>query len=273
MPNVHSTLRFDAAYVKGIEKVWAPPIPFEPPAKRMNWRGKTEPAKDDKELYRSYEIPLQNGSAESDNYSRKLRVFENGTPEEFCAFCDDYYDFLVEAVYVDQPDVQLRVLRSLFAGETKDIFSVAYNLRHVSNSERDEPYPELWELEMAVNDVAKHVFGSNWETAVRRQKGFLRKHLTMGDSNPREFGNRLAKINRYLNYFPKKTDSTTNLIYPTELPEDELVDILDSAKKPEWHLMMLSQGKSPESFESVAEALVYYEQLYLHDCLRRSSLP
>jgi hypothetical protein len=27
-----------------------------------------------------------------DNYSRKLRVFQEGTPEEFCAFLEDYYD-------------------------------------------------------------------------------------------------------------------------------------------------------------------------------------
>ena len=271
MPNVHSTLRFDSVFLKGMEKVWAPPIPFEPPLQNK-WCGKSDQEKEQKEMYREYDIPLQNGQDDSDKYSRKLRVFEEGSPETFCAFLEGYYDFLVEAVYVDMPDTQLRVLRSLFAGEAKDIFTVAYNLRHTKNVSRPEPFSEGWELEMAINDVTKHAFGNTWETAMRRQKGYLRKHLAMGETNPREFGNRLSKINRYLNYFPKKTNEESQLIYGTVLPEDELIDILDSAKKPEWHLMMLSQGKSPESFETVQEALVYYEQLYTADCLRAALL-
>jgi hypothetical protein len=54
------------------------------------------------------------------------------------------------------PDTQLRVLRSLFAGETKDIFSVAYNLRHVSNQEREEPFPKLWSCERAPQDSRRN---------------------------------------------------------------------------------------------------------------------
>jgi hypothetical protein len=267
MPNVQSTLRYDSPLLKGMDKVWAPPICFETFPKK-EYRGKTD--LEDEEKYREYNIPLQDGRESSDNYSRKLPVFEEGGPEAFCTFLEAYYDFLVEAGYVDMPDTQLRVLRSLFAGEAKDIFTVAYNLRHTKNMNREEPYNDEWELDVALNDVAKHVFGNNWETAVRRQKGYLRKHLSMGNGNPRDFGNRLSKINRFINYFPKKLDSDSRLIYWTVLPEDELVDILDSAKKPDWHLMMLSQGKSPESFETVQEALVYYEQLYTADCLREA---
>jgi hypothetical protein len=139
---------------------------------------------------------------------------------------------------------------------------LAYNLRHVENQKRKNPFPLKWELDMAVNDLAKKIFGSDWETAVRRQKGYMRKHLAMGNSNPEEFGDRLIKLNRYLRYFPKKIDSNSKMLieWPI-LPEDELVDILDSAKKPEWHLTMLSQGRRPETFESVAEAIMYYKQL------------
>ena len=73
MPNVLSTLRFDSTYLKGMEKVWAPPIPFDPPLKNNKWTNKSDSAKEEKDMYREYDISLQNGKHDDNNYSRKLR--------------------------------------------------------------------------------------------------------------------------------------------------------------------------------------------------------
>ena len=41
--------------------------------------------------------------------------------------------------------------------------------------------------------------------------------------------------------------------------------MLDNAKRFEWHLTMLAQGKDPESFDTLEDALQYYRQLYQAD--------
>ena len=61
MPPTLSTMRHDAAYQAELAKVWPPPIPFEV----LN-RSKKAPGtdkKDDKDLYRDYEVPFGKGDA------------------------------------------------------------------------------------------------------------------------------------------------------------------------------------------------------------------
>jgi hypothetical protein len=112
------------------------------------------------------------------------------------------------------------------AGKANGQFTLAYNLCHVENQKNVLPQSVQWELEVVLNDVAKKVFGHDWETAVCHQKGYLRKYLAMGDSNPEEFGDWLTKLNCYLQYFPKKLDPTTQERVDRSIkPEDELVDI------------------------------------------------
>lgn len=88
-----------------------------------------------------------------------------------------------------------------------------------------------------------------------------------GDMDPDKFCDRLEKMNRMLQFFPPVSDDAANQVV---FEDDELCDILDSAKKPEWHVIMMSQGMRPHSFDSFAQARVYYKQLWNAE---RRSLP
>jgi hypothetical protein len=90
----------------------------------------------------------------------------------------------------------------------------------------------------------------------------------MGDMSPDKFIDRVLKLNRMLQYFPY---GDTDLSLPASLEEDELIDILDSAKKLEWHAKMLEMGRAPHSFNDVEEARAFYNNLYSVDQFRKRS--
>ena len=62
------------------EKIWPPPVPF----KRVTRdRKKKDDDDEDKEKLRSFEIAFDPTDEDSDTYMRKVRVFEEGSPEEW----------------------------------------------------------------------------------------------------------------------------------------------------------------------------------------------
>jgi hypothetical protein len=71
----------------------------------------------------------------------------------------------------------------------------------------------------------------------------LRYHLYIGGKfGVRKFIARLHRINACIPYFPRKTD-TQGIKYCKGLLDDELCDILNLAKKPEWTMKMLEANQ------------------------------
>ena len=58
-------------------------------------------------------------------------------------------------------------------------------------------------LKCTINNVSSKFFNPDWDSAAHRQKGYMRKHLHMGNKNPEEFYEPLKRLNEYLTYFPK----------------------------------------------------------------------
>ena len=102
--------------------------------------------------------------------------------------------------------------------------------------------------------------------AVRRQKHYMRNCLFLNGS-VREWGNRLAKLNKYFTYFP--VDSIEEGMIPHKgLPEDELNDILDRAKPTTWHTTMLESNLEVQDM-SWDQILEYYEKLEMSDAIKK----
>ena len=101
-----------------------------------------------------------------------------------------------------------------------------------------------------------------WKSAARKQKAYMRKSLFMGSMDPEDFLERLNELNEYLGYFPVEGNRTK---YAKPLKMDEILDILDGAKRFDWHLTLLAQGRDPESFDTVEDAMQCYRQLYQAD--------
>jgi hypothetical protein len=52
------------------------------------------------------------------------------------------------------------------------------------------------------------------------------------NTSVQQFVERLNDLNRYQLYFPEE--------YPKQLDQDEIIEILDQAKAPEWHEVMVN---------------------------------
>lgn len=267
MPGVMSTLRSDSDALRKLrtheEKVWPPPIPFKPLDPKLK-KKKADDKSDSRET-RAFDVPFS--QADTDNTCEfEVPVFEDGHPEEWVKWRVEVEDFFIAANYTTA-ESQHNVYRHLFKGKAKERFTAAYNKRHTENQalQRAQRQSEETVLAAALNDVARKIFGS-WETAARRQKSYMRKNLHMGEQNPEEFADRVDKMNRGFQYFPR----ADNMTEVSKLDVEEIIDILDHSKKIEWHMTMLAQGKRPESFTTVEDAVDYYKQLYTADILERN---
>jgi hypothetical protein len=88
---------------------------------------------------------------------------------------------------------------------------------------------------------------------------------------PGKFMKNLAEMNRILKYFPFD-DEQREITEPIEsLDEDELIEIADHAKDPQWEVTMAKQNKKPWEFKSLTEKATFFKGLYasneLQDCL------
>ena len=188
-----------------IDKIWPPPIPFKVITKLPKRSKKTNSPDDDdegheeKEKTRSFDIAFAPDDSDSETYTRKVRVFENGTPEDWVKHRIEVSD-LFTATGFTTADKQLAVWRSLFDDKAKDLFRSAYNRRSTENQalQLNQQVDHQTVIKRVLNDVAKKVFGNNWSNAARRQKSYMRKNLRMGEMNPEKFFDRLGKLNSYL---------------------------------------------------------------------------
>jgi hypothetical protein len=79
-----------------------------------------------------------------------------------------------------------------------------------------------------------------------------------------QFVQRLNDFNRYLLYFPEEN--------PKQLDQDEIIEILDQAKAPEWHEAMVNA--SIDIFEmSYEESVSYFKRLENLDKIRHTNGP
>ena len=87
----------------------------------------------------------------------------------------------------------------------------------------------------------------------------------MGPSTSvQQFVERLNDLNRYLLYFPEES--------PKQLDQDEIIEILDQAKAPEWHEAMVAANI--DIFEmSYEESVSYFKRLENLEKIRRTNGP
>jgi hypothetical protein len=79
-----------------------------------------------------------------------------------------------------------------------------------------------------------------------------------------QFVDRLNDLNRYVLYFPEEN--------PKQLDQDEIIEILDQAKAPEWHEAMVNANI--DIFEMTDEESVsYFKRLENLEKIRRTNGP
>ena len=280
MTNSHSTLRGNptAAYEQHeylrmkLEQLWPPAIPFiskeKKKKKKDGAKGSSEEEDKDEGKFRSFDIEFNpNDNTDESKFRVKIAVFDDGSAEEWCEWRTKV-DQLIRDKECTTSTQRVRVYRSLLEGKALDLFAESYSKRlrkqiEVKQTDKLAEADETLVENQALNDVALMVFKDGTDS-IRAQKRYLRNNLSIGNMDPEMWAQRLEKINRYLQYFPVETVTADN---PRNKPlaEDELVDIMDNAKKVEWHAIMLQQGRKPHSFRTLNEAVAYYKRLYEAD--------
>ena len=265
-------MKFDQKVIKQIFKEQAtrfaldvPPIPFE-----ILDDTEADVDADDKFYARTFTLKLNPGEERPNTIEKHVRVFHDGTPWEWCKFRANLDD-LEHEVPLQTYEQKYKTVDTLLLGKCRTQFRACVNTRvekiDVDVHTPDEVEQMKWNaLELALNDVAKNVFGMT--NPVRRQKYFLRNHCFKTDNvTVREFTRALSEHNDMLKYFPY---DETRGVRPRTLSDDELADILNRAKPIRWHLDMLGSNIDPYDF-NFNDFKDYLERLEVRDNIERVS--
>lgn len=129
----------------------------------------------------------------------------------------------------------IKVAKALLKGDARDHFvSILIDLE--MNEDEDEDVEDINRVRFdeAIEQLGLRYFNSRH--AYRRQRNYLRYHVFMMDMPLEDFKAELLRQNTYLQYFPIPADRDA----VTSLPDDELLEIVDRAKRVEWQRDLLS---------------------------------
>lgn len=207
--------------------VYPPPILFTPVKGREKDTKSSE-----KEKYKTVDVPLDHTNQNSDTTEWPMPIFEDGSTEDWVKWRIQF-DELAKAYPLDTSTKKMMLARTLLRGLAKDSFETGTASVTGRNASDDDKWNE------GMKSVSSRYFNSD-PNAWRRQRNYMRYYLFFTDSNFMEFKNRLLELNKYLPYFPAPTGGSA-----TSLKDDELVEILDSAKPIEYQQQLLTANYDP----------------------------
>jgi hypothetical protein len=142
-----------------------------------------------------------------------------------------------------EPVDKTRMFQPLLKGQALSYFE-HHLMRRLEAEDSEVPDNELIKLvlrNVGLEYIPKH--------AICLQKYYMRRVLYMGlNTSVQKFVERLNNLNCYLLYFPEEN--------PKQLDQDEIIEILDQAKAPEWHEAMMNENI--DIFEMIYEESVSY---------------
>jgi hypothetical protein len=148
-----------------------------------------------------------------------------------------------------EPADKTRMIQTLLKGQAFSYFK-HYLMRSLEVEDSDVPDNEL--IEAMLRDAGLEYIPKR---AIHMQKYYMRqtRSLYMGlNTSVQQFTERLNDLNRYLLYFPEEN--------PKQLDKDEIIEILDQAKAPEWHEAMINANI--DIFEMThKESVSYFKHL------------
>ena len=159
-----------------------PPIPLYPTKgkKRRDKEGrKTSEDEDDATNYVAFDIRLIPGDETSEKLRRKLKIFDDGTPEDWCKWRRDLEGLTAMPAYA-KSSAQVSIINTLLRGKAQDTFVRQWTEHKNVNVPADNaPVRERNKhakhaIQNALNDVALTVFGMTG--ALSAQKENMRKY-------------------------------------------------------------------------------------------------
>jgi hypothetical protein len=217
-------------------------------------------AKHDDTMYHEFEYSMHSASPETGTKMKtKTLMFEDGDAEMWCDWRIEFDD-LIRLAPLESGTDKINAALTLLKGKALQHFKEYQRVETVKEANRPNP-DERDDNDLfneIIDDVAKEFFPVNH--AYRRQIFYMKYHLFIGGkTGVRDFIARVHRINSCIPYFPRK-NGKKGLRNCKKLGEDELCDILNLAKKPEWTIRMLEANQDPYDFD-LQELTEYLERL------------
>ena len=116
------TLYSNPDYVKKMAMLRAKQLAMFPPAIPIEkLKKKKDKEEDDKDKYKSFDIKLSAAEDDDSKVMRKVVVYSNGAPEEYCCWYKNYLD-LVKELNIEEPHQEVSVLCTLLTDEALMLF-------------------------------------------------------------------------------------------------------------------------------------------------------
>jgi hypothetical protein len=126
-----------------------------------------------------------------------------------------------------KPDNKSKMVQTLLKGQALSFFE-HHMKKRLDAEDINLPNNEL--LELVMRDVGLEYIP---KSTVQVQKYYMMTGLILGQNvSVRTFVERLNGLNRYLLFFLEE--------HPKQLDQDEIIEIMDQAKAPEWHAAMVA---------------------------------
>ena len=207
---------------------------------------KGDMTKTNKEKYRSVEVKIDPNEADSNTVTYHVRIFDNGTPEQFCKLAEQFEE-LTRVIPLTTVEMKKTMYTNLLKGASLTTFNAELaNGRGAVNEAK---------LKKAIEAVTLKAF-NNDTNAYRRQLKYMRYNIHFNKTHFKEFETRLRELNNFLPYFPSPPGNTDAV----SLTDDQLVEIIDQAKPMEYQQQLLEANFDPYS-NGLAKFALYLERL------------
>jgi hypothetical protein len=221
-----------------------PAIPFRRKHKKSD--------EDDGPETKKIKIKIDPEDEDSDELEVKAFLFEDGPAEDWVKWRMQLEE-LIRDIPLQDGTAKMKTAKALLKGEARERFQIiSLDLEIALDPTNPEAKEEMFSE--AIERLGRRYFDSDY--AYRRQRNYLRYHVFMLDMNYKEFKEELLRQNTYLRYFPIPPDRETC----EPFDDDELVEIVDRAKRIEWQRDLLTANLDPYSM-TLDEYSQYLEKL------------
>lgn len=183
---------------------------------------------EDAEANHQLQIELKSNPSQtsSQKYKQSVSIFRIGTIEEFLEWKKDL-ESVFEGQAIKTAPAKFAMTKRLLGGDPLINFENAIALH---GEETDDHFVAC------LNDLVLYIFPRR---ALRIQKRYMRRQMRKPrDMRVRDFVARVQELNNYLTQFPPFATNQS-------LPEDEILDILESAVPNAWQREFVRSGFDP----------------------------
>jgi hypothetical protein len=183
-------------------------------------------------------------------YSRKFAIFKDGCPKDWIKWVMAFRE-IENLMPMKKPPEKTRMFRTLWKGQ-----ALSYFKHHLMRSleAEDSEIPDNEIIELVLRNLGLEYI----------PKRHTHAEVYMGlNTSVQQFVERMNDLKRYLLYFLEEN--------PKQLDHNEIIEILDQAKAPEWHEAMVNANI--QIFEmSYEESVSYFKRLENLEKIRRAKV-